>query len=138
MKPSIVVRFLPLAAAVALVGCGSSEPGPAASPTPSGVATTAATAATNEIVSEAELVEQDRRERAARAAADPVVGVVERAELCLHFAGEEGFNAERRAQIDKAFADNRCDAVVADADALKATRPQDAAKLDEAVSALRQ
>lgn len=102
--------------------------------------TTSATqtaAATLEAGSEAALMEQERQAQLARAAADPVAGVIERAELCLHFGGEEAYDADRRAQINKAFEDNRCDAVVADGDALKASHPQDAARIDEALKDLR-
>jgi hypothetical protein len=82
-------------------------------------------------------MEQEGRARAARAAADPVIGIIERAEMCLHFGGEEGFDAARRAQIDKALADEKCDSIVTDAEALKAARPKDATRLDEAVRDLR-
>lgn len=150
MKPNLV-RLLPLTAALALAACGQSAPVSPASPMPGNEAlavpsedgatpaNTAPTANTADIeaASEAEYLAQEKRERAARAAADPVVGVVERAELCLHFGGEEGYDAARRAQIDKAFKDEKCDTVVADADALKARRPQDAKRLDAAVADLR-
>ena len=82
-------------------------------------------------------MQQERQSRLARWAADPAVGVIERAELCLHFGGEEAFDDERWAQINKAYEDNRCESVVADGDALKATRPGDAARIDEALKDLR-
>jgi hypothetical protein len=68
------------------------------------------------------------------AASDPVAAIVERAELCIHFGGEEGFDEARRAQINKAFEDNKCDSVVADGDALKALRPGEAVRIDEALA----
>ena len=82
-------------------------------------------------------MEEQRQAQAARAAADPVAGVIERAEICLHFGGEEGYDAERRAQIAKAFEDNKCDTVVADGDALKATHPDAVARIDAALEPLR-
>ncbi len=88
-------------------------------------------------VTEADEAEAERQARAARAAADPVAGIVDRAEICLHFAGEEPFDDARRAQIDQAFEENRCETVVADGDALKAQRPQDAARIDQALANLR-
>lgn len=134
-----------LLSALTLTACGRSESQTAAAPAASGAASTATVQATPTppntpapaITEEDAAYEQERQAQLARAAADPVVGVIERAELCLHFGGEEGFDAARRAQIDRAFADNRCDTVVADGDALRASRPQDAARIDAALRDLR-
>ncbi|CAL1691079.1 hypothetical protein MMB232_01214 [Brevundimonas subvibrioides] len=84
-----------------------------------------------------EMQQQELAAQRTRAAADPVAGVIERAEICIHFGGEEPFDDARRAQIDQAFEDNQCDTVVADGDALKARRPQDAARIEAAIADLR-
>ncbi|CAN5458842.1 hypothetical protein BH10PSE1_BH10PSE1_27560 [soil metagenome] len=120
-------------AAVTLAACKPAAP-------PESAPAAAPSTAMGEAAADAEMKEQTRLaqvEQRARAAADPVVGVIERAELCLHFGGEEPFDAARGAQIDKAFEDNRCDTVVADGDALKASHPQDAARIDAALADLR-
>jgi hypothetical protein len=116
-----------------LAACQKADKAPPSAPS----APAAAPAIPAEDASMAAATEQERQAQLARAAADPVVGVIERAELCLHFAGEEAYDDARRAQIDKAFEDNRCDAVVADGDALKAAHPKDAARIDAALVDLR-
>ncbi len=133
-----------LLAALALSACQRTETqtAPAPAPAPSAASATAPAASTPAAVEPADesqeaLMQQERQAQLARAAADPVVGVIERAELCLHFGGEEPFDDARRAQINRAFTDNRCDTVVADGDALKASRPQDAARIDAALRDLR-
>lgn len=72
-----------------------------------------------------------------RQASDPVQALIARAELCQHFADEEPYDAARRAEINKAFADNRCGRLDADIHALKIARPSDAARLEAALSGLR-
>lgn len=67
-------------------------------------------------------------------AADPVAALVERAETCMHFAGEEGYDAARRAELAAAIASNRCEALPADAVALKASIPAAAAQIDAAIA----
>ncbi len=136
MKPSILARLFPLVAIAGLAACEPAAPTPAPADDPT--VATADTASPVDMDEDlAALERQALAERRARAAADPVVGVMERAEICIHFGGEEPFDDARRAQIDRAFTDNGCDTVVADADALKARRPQDAARLDDAVRDLR-
>ena len=66
--------------------------------------------------------------------ADPVAAFVERAETCMHFAGEEGYDAARRAELASAIAENRCEALPADAAALKASTPAAAAQIDAAIA----
>jgi len=64
---------------------------------------------------------------------DPVDALVQRAEICVHFGGEEPFDAGRAAQIDQALEANRCDTVVADGRALQAANPSASARLDAAL-----
>lgn len=45
---------------------------------------------------------------------------MDRAEGCWHFAGEEGYDAERRAEIAKAIDELRCTSLKADEQALRA------------------
>ncbi|RZJ04042.1 MAG: hypothetical protein EON89_09245 [Brevundimonas sp.] len=58
-----------------------------------------------------------------------VFDYVSRALSCQHWGGEEGYDAERRAQIEAAWADARCDAIEADGAALKTKYADDAASL---------
>ncbi len=51
---------------------------------------------------------------AARAPPRSVRVFAERAELCMHFAGEEGYEARRRAEINRAYKKYRCSALSAD------------------------
>jgi hypothetical protein len=44
---------------------------------------------------------------------------LQRRQDCQHWAGEEGYDAARRAEIDAAYAKLRCAALGADEDALK-------------------
>ena len=129
-----LARLIPLVAAVALVGCDRTEPETAVTEASTAQASTA------EASADPGMMEQEQQalaERRAREAADPVTGVIERAEICLHFAGEEAFDDARRAQIGRAFDDNRCDTVVADGEALKVRQPQDAERIDAAIADLR-
>lgn len=48
---------------------------------------------------------------------------------CQHWGGEDGYDPERQAQIDAAWADARCDAIEADGAALKVKYADDAASL---------
>jgi hypothetical protein len=66
-----------------------------------------------------------------------VDALIARADACLHFAGEEPYDAARRAEIEKALTANRCETVVADGDALKVARPKDAARIEASLSDLR-
>lgn len=43
---------------------------------------------------------------------------IDRVNICGHFAGEEPYDEERRASLNKAAAENRCDAVGCDYEAL--------------------
>ncbi|WP_425987220.1 hypothetical protein [Brevundimonas sp. TWP2-3-2] len=68
--------------------------------------------------------------------ADPVAAFVERAELCVHFGGEEPYDAARAAEIAAAVQANRCEALAADGAALKASMPAAAAQIDAALAPL--
>lgn len=48
-----------------------------------------------------------------------VARYIDRREGCNHWAGEEGYDAARRAEIDKAIADLRCTALDRDERALR-------------------
>jgi len=52
---------------------------------------------------------------------------IQRAEGCQHWAGEEGYDAARRAEINAAYARLRCAALEKDAAALKARHSGNAA-----------
>lgn len=129
MKHTVLIAL----SLLALAGCRPAQP--VETPAKAEPSQAALEAAADKEMADA--VVQERQAQLARAAADPVVGVIERAELCLHFGGEEGYDAERRAQIDKAFEDNKCDTVVADGDALKAAHPEAVARIDTALEPLR-
>lgn len=43
-----------------------------------------------------------------------VVAFIERTEACLHWAGEEPFDADRKAEIEAAWREERCDELKAD------------------------
>lgn len=45
---------------------------------------------------------------------------MDRARLCQHFAGEEPYDAARRAEIEQAFTEQGCAALAGDAAALRA------------------
>lgn len=65
---------------------------------------------------------------------DAVARFVERAEMCVHWAGEEPYDAERRAEIDRNLADLRCTTVRRDGEALKVSRrdrPEDLRRIDD-------
>ncbi|ADL00528.1 hypothetical protein [Brevundimonas subvibrioides] len=136
---SAVVALLIVAAGASASACGQADQ--TADPSSAG---SAQVAPANEVDAASpgqaqemeEIQQQELAAQRARAAADPVAGVIERAEICIHFGGEEPFDDARRAQIDQAFEDNRCDTVVADGDALKARRPQDAARIEAAIADL--
>lgn len=68
--------------------------------------------------------------------ADPVAAFVERAEMCVHFGGEEPYDAARAAEIAAAVQANRCEALAADGAALKASTPAAAAQIDAALAPL--
>jgi hypothetical protein len=70
-------------------------------------------------------------------AVDPsVTDLVERADGCIHFAGEAPYDEDRRADIDEALTELRCDALTRDA-AFERTRfegaPEAQARLDTAL-----
>jgi ABC-type amino acid transport substrate-binding protein len=44
---------------------------------------------------------------------------IARREACNHWAGEEGYDATRRRQIERALRENRCDQLPADETALR-------------------
>lgn len=139
MKSAAIALTLIVAGATALTACGRTDAQTEApASTPAAVAPMSeAEAAAFEAQDMRNMQQQELAAQRSRAAADPVVGVTERAELCLHFGGEEAYDEERRVQIDQAFENNRCDTVVADGDALKAQRPQDAARIEAAIADLR-
>ena len=65
---------------------------------------------------------------------DAVARFVERAEMCVHWAGEEPYDDERRAEIDRNLADLRCTTVRRDGEALKVSRrdrPEDLRRIDD-------
>ena len=67
---------------------------------------------------------------------DAVTRFMERAEMCEHFAGEEPYDAARRAEIDKNLNDLRCTTIRRDGEALKFSRrdrPEDVRRIDEAL-----
>ncbi|QTN18428.1 hypothetical protein HZ989_09055 [Brevundimonas sp. AJA228-03] len=138
MKSAATALFIFVAGASALTACRQTDEGPApAASAEAGATTEAEASASRESQEMKDMQLQEQAAQRARAPADPVTGVIERAELCIHFGGEEPFDDARRAQIDQAFEDNRCDTVVADGDALKAQRPQDAARIETAIADLR-
>ena len=49
--------------------------------------------------------------------------LMERAQMCEHWAGEEAYDADRRRQIDKGFRDARCDTVKRDAARFRRAHP---------------
>lgn len=68
---------------------------------------------------------------------DAVVQFLERAEMCEHFAGEEPYDGERRAEINKNLNDLRCSTLVRDGEALRVSRrdrPDDLRRIDEALA----
>lgn len=68
---------------------------------------------------------------------DAVARFVERAEMCVHFAGEEPYDDARRAEIDRNLADLRCTTVRRDGEALKVSRrdrPEDVRRIDEVLA----
>ena len=63
--------------------------------------------------------------------------LVERAEMCEHWMGEEPYDAPRRAEIKGNLRDLRCATVRRDGEALKVsrrTRPEDLRRIDEALA----
>jgi hypothetical protein len=69
---------------------------------------------------------------------DAVTRFVERAEMCVHWSGEEPYDEARRAEIDRALRDMRCATLLRDSAALKVSRkdrPEDVRRIDEALSA---
>lgn len=72
-----------------------------------------------------------KRFNAARKTVPADVGAyMDRAEGCWHFAGEEPYDAARRAQIDRALADLRCTRLKEDATALRRKYARSAPVLD--------
>ena len=68
---------------------------------------------------------------------DAVTRFVERAEMCEHWAGEEPYDAARRAEIDRYLNDLRCTTIRRDGEALKLSRkdrPEDVARIEEALA----
>lgn len=66
-----------------------------------------------------------------------VTRFVERAEMCEHWAGEEPYDAARRAEIDRNLNDLRCTTIRRDGEALKLSRkdrPEDRRRIDEALA----
>jgi len=66
-----------------------------------------------------------------------VTRFVERAEMCNHWAGEEPYDAARRAEIDRNLRDLRCTTITRDGEALKVSRrerPEDLRRIDEALA----
>lgn len=68
---------------------------------------------------------------------DPIDAVIARVEMCVHWGGEEPYDAERRVEIERGIKDAGCDTVVADGEALKATHPADAARIEAALADFR-
>ncbi|MCS6624882.1 hypothetical protein N0B44_18360 [Roseibacterium beibuensis] len=61
---------------------------------------------------------------------------VERAKMCEHWAGEEPYDAARRAEIERNLRDLRCTTITRDGEALKISRrerPEDLRRIDEAL-----
>nr|WP_051185258.1 hypothetical protein [Leptospira alstonii] len=48
-----------------------------------------------------------------------IKAILERVVMCIHFRGEEGYDAERRAFLKKKFAELRCSRVDRDLNAIK-------------------
>lgn len=70
--------------------------------------------------------------------ADQVAQFLDRAEMCVHWAGEEPYDAERRAEIEGNLDDLRCMSLREDGQALRAKRadyPDDVRRIDEALEA---
>ena len=68
---------------------------------------------------------------------DAVTRFLERAEMCEHWMGEEPYDADRRAEIDRNLSDLRCATVRRDGEALKLSRrerPEDVSRIDEALA----
>lgn len=68
---------------------------------------------------------------------DAVTRFVERAQMCEHWAGEEPYDAARRAEIDRNLNDLRCTTIRRDGEALKLSRkdrPEDLRHIDEALA----
>ena len=72
-----------------------------------------------------------KRFNAARKTVPADVGAyMDRAEGCWHFAGEEPYDAARRAEIDRALTDLRCARLKEDATALRRKYARSAPVLD--------
>ena len=72
-----------------------------------------------------------KRFNAARKTVPADVGAyMDRAEGCWHFAGEEPYDAARRAEINRALSDLRCDRLKEDASALRRKYARSAPVLD--------
>lgn len=68
---------------------------------------------------------------------DAVTKFVERAGMCEHWAGEEPYDAARRAEIDGNLRDLRCTTIRRDGEALRLSRrdrPEDLRRIDEALA----
>jgi len=68
---------------------------------------------------------------------DAVTRFLERAEMCEHWMGEEPYDADRRAEIDRNLSDLRCTTVRRDGEALKLSRkdrPGDLSRIDAALA----
>lgn len=66
-----------------------------------------------------------------------VTRFVERAQMCEHWAGEEPYDDERRAEIDRNLRALRCTTITRDGEALKLSRrdrPEDLRRIDEALA----
>ncbi|NJC41898.1 hypothetical protein GGQ87_002193 [Brevundimonas alba] len=65
---------------------------------------------------------------------DAVARFVERGEMCEHWMGEEPYDAERRAEIERNLRELRCTTVRRDGEALKLSRkdrPEDIRRIDQ-------
>jgi hypothetical protein len=68
---------------------------------------------------------------------DAVTRFVERAKMCEHWTGEEPYDDDRRAEIERNLNDLRCTTVRRDGEALKLSRkdrPGDLSRIDAALA----
>lgn len=68
---------------------------------------------------------------------DAVTRLVERADMCAHWSGEEPYDDARRAEIDDALQADRCATLLRDGEALRLSRrdrPEDLRRIDVALS----